>query len=94
MSRNKGLGNSWIAKYHAEVYPADEILVNGQLQKPPVYYDRWYETNYPAEWEIIKKKRNLEVRKNYLDNSPERLATRKKVFLSNNRDYRKTAWTI
>ncbi len=80
MSRNKGLGHKWIEKYHTDVYPYDEIIINGQPTKPPVYYDRWYEKNFPDKWEEIKEKRKLKSLANIEDNSPARLQTKKKCF--------------
>jgi len=82
MSRNPGLGRSWIEKYHPEVYPRDEVLVNGVLAQPPDFYDRWYEKHYPTEMEEVKRKRTLNAYKYVEDNSPSRLATRKKVFIA------------
>ncbi len=82
-----GLGHSWISKYHPEVYPRDEVLVNGVLASPPDYYDRWYEKHYPKEMEEVKRKRTINAYKYVEDNSPSRLATRKKVFIAKHAQY-------
>jgi len=75
-----GLGHGWIEKYHKEVYPADSVIVNGVEASPPDYYDRWYAKHFPSEWEEVKKQRELNGKKYEEDNSPARLAVRKKVF--------------
>lgn len=88
MSRNKGLGNSWIEKNYREVYPFDEVIVNGVKASPPDYYDRWYAENHPREWEEVKKKRQSKTHQYEKDNSPERLAAKKKCFTSKHNHYR------
>ncbi len=82
MSRNHGLGHSWIEKFHPEVYPADSVCVNGREAQPPAYYDRWYKEHYPERFEEVAEKRK---RKGILweaDNTPARLAVKKKVFIA------------
>lgn len=39
MSRRPGIGRGWIDKFHKDVYPNDELVVNGHVTKPPRYYD-------------------------------------------------------
>jgi len=46
MSRRPAVGRRWIEKYWREVYPRDEVVVNGFPQKPPRYYDRWAEQRH------------------------------------------------
>lgn len=89
MSRNPGLGKKWIEKYHSEVYPRDAVLVNGKFASPPDYYDRWYEANFPAEMAAIKIKRTAKGKEYEDDNSPERLATKKKVFTQKYGNYKR-----
>ncbi len=83
-----GLGYSWIEKYHPEVYPADEVLVNGQTSLPPDYYDRWYEKHHPDKWEEVKSKRKQNGIKYEADNTPARLAVKKKVFQARYAQYK------
>ena len=89
MSRNPGLGKNWIEKFHPEVYPRDEVLVNGKLGCPPDFYDRWYEANYPAEMAEIKIKRTRSASKYEEDNCPIRLAVKKKVFTAKYASYKR-----
>ena len=89
MSRNPGLGNTWIEKYWPEVYPADEVLVNGQVCQPPAYYDRWLADNHPELMEEVKQKRKIKGKVWEDDNTPARLAVKKKVFTSKKAQYKR-----
>ncbi|AXH75123.1 MAG: replication initiator protein [Microviridae sp.] len=39
MSRRPGIGSTWIHRFAADVYPSDELIVNGKVTRPPRYYD-------------------------------------------------------
>jgi len=39
MSRRPGLGRGWIERFHADVYPSGELVVNGRVCSPPRFYD-------------------------------------------------------
>lgn len=39
MSRRPGIGKGWFEKYMTDVFPSDEVYVNGKKSKPPRYYD-------------------------------------------------------
>lgn len=86
MSRNPGLGTKWIENYHQDVYPSDEVIINGQPTPPPSFYDRWYEKHYPDKWEEVKSKRKSKPTE---DNSPARLAVKKKIFTSKHAAYQR-----
>jgi len=43
MSRRPGIAGSWFAKHKDDVYPSDNIHINGKEMRPPKYYDRLYE---------------------------------------------------
>lgn len=79
MSRNPGLGKEWIKKYAGDVYPRDEVVVNGRRHKPPRYYD---DQQDPAVLEEVRKKRAARTRRRLEkgDITPERLRVREKVF--------------
>lgn len=40
MSLKPGIGARWLDKFHADVYPADYVVVRGLKMKPPKYYDK------------------------------------------------------
>lgn len=84
-SRRPGLGADWIKQYHPEVYPRDEVIVNGKSAQPPAYYDRWYKSEFPEKWEEVKEKRKAKGEKWAFDNTPERLAVKERAFKARNK---------
>lgn len=64
MSNRGGLGRSWLEKYFDEVYPNDEVLVNGRLVTPPRFYDKILEVRDPVLFAEIKKKRLTRMEEN------------------------------
>lgn len=77
MSRRPGIGQPWLEKYMADVYPADSVLVRGKLCKPPRYYDGKYEVVDAAGARRVALKR--ERRRNPEEETWERLEVREKV---------------
>lgn len=64
MSRRPGLGQRWFEKYHDDVYPDDEVVINGKTFRPPKYYDGLLEIrNEKLLEEIKKRRRNVTSRK-------------------------------
>lgn len=39
MSRRPGIGKYWFDKYYKDVYPYDEVVIDGRKLRPPRYYD-------------------------------------------------------
>lgn len=54
MSRRPGIAKGWIDKYMPEVYPSDEILINGQNWKPPRFYDNQLDKQDPKALKLVK----------------------------------------
>lgn len=57
MSRRPGIAKDWFDKYYKDVYPYDEVIIDGRKLRPPRYYDEKYELIDPATLESIKEKR-------------------------------------
>lgn len=74
MSRRPGIGRGWIEKYHEDVYPWDEVVVNGHPSKPPRYYDLYAAERNPKEFESVSRERRISRRRE--DETPERLHVR------------------
>lgn len=74
MSRNPGIGASWIDKYGPEVYPEDACVVSGVKVKPPRYYDGRID---PLLLESVKVQRMQSRRRE--NETPERLSAMEKV---------------
>lgn len=59
MSRRPGIGYNWFSKYTSDVYPRDFVVVKGQTQRPPMYYDRLIEKFNPEMWSEVKAEREF-----------------------------------
>lgn len=70
-SNRPGIGKPWFDRYWRDVYPHDEVIVNGKPIQPPRYYDQLLERMDPNLYQEVKAKR-LEQRSK-TDDSPERL---------------------
>lgn len=61
MSRRPGIGYQWYKDNKEELYINQEIFIptfNGAVKvKPPSYYDKLYDLEYPEESELIKESR-------------------------------------
>lgn len=76
MSRRPGIGSLWIKTYHSDVYPSDEVSINGKHARPPSYYDTQYEIIDPKSLERVKLRRITKAKKHASNNSPARLRVR------------------
>jgi len=76
MSRRPGLGHGWLKKYESDVYPSDQIIINGKILKPPRYYDNQFEIICPDTVTAIKKTRIRRAKKQSKNNTVDRLAVR------------------
>jgi hypothetical protein len=79
MSLKPGIGAEWIKKYRSDVYPHDYVVINGKKTKPPRYYDKIQNNDYPFEFEEISHKREKAGKLNHEDNSYDRLAVKEQV---------------
>lgn len=57
ISRRPGIGKPWLEKYKTDVFPSDEVVINGSTMRPPKYYDYLLEKEDPELSTSIKKKR-------------------------------------
>ncbi len=74
-----GIGAGWFKKFGSDVFPRDEVIVNGFPSKPPRFYDGLYELEEPVDFERIKRERILAARSRSKDSTPERLVVREFV---------------
>lgn len=72
-SRRPGIGATWFEKYRADVYPHDEVIIEGRRFRPPRFYD---ERLSEEELESYKRRRLKAAAK--LDSSPEQLRREEK----------------
>lgn len=80
MSRRPGIGSKWFDKYESDVFPRDYVVIRGGTKvKPPKYYFGKYELTHPLNYEDIKRARLDEASLRWRDNTPERIAVRRRV---------------
>jgi hypothetical protein len=80
MSRNPGIGERWFREYSSDIYPYDEVVINGHPAKPPRYYDRLAEKLGKGDIEKIKLERKERAWKFRHNSTPERLASLEKNY--------------
>lgn len=76
-TQSKGIGKKWIEQWADEVYPRDEVVVDGKLRRPPKYYDR----QQPEEVQRAMKKKRAQfaASQDEADQTYWRLQTRENV---------------
>jgi len=79
-SRRPGLGSTWFEKFEADAFPSDFLVVDGKKHSVPNYYLKKLEKERSDK---IKQLRKHNALKRKSDNTPERLAVREQVKLSN-----------
>lgn len=78
MSLKPGIGHSWFEAYESDVYPHDEVIVDGKRFKPPRYYDKLLERKNPQLLEELKKEREAFHKLNPMEQAPWRLEAKEK----------------
>lgn len=89
MSLKPGIGHDWIHKYMDEVYPRDEVIINGVACRPPKYYDRQYEKVNPEGYVKLIEQRMEEGSKHRANNTVKRLAIREEKALRDNKHFQR-----
>jgi hypothetical protein len=89
MSRRPGIAGHWFAKHKNDVYPSDNIHINGKEMRPPKYYDRLYEIEYPMDMEVIKEKRRRQMKEKQHLRTPEALRQAEKTHKARMSIYRR-----
>lgn len=79
MSRRPGIGHAWLGKFTGDVYPSDEVIVNGKSTRPPKFYDYLLEKEDEELLLELKAKRVQKARRHSKNNTPARLKTREHI---------------
>ncbi len=79
MSRRPGIATGWINKYTTDIYPSDFVIIKGKKQRPPRFYDTYFEHEYPKEYQVMKIRRKKATAKHASNNTPERLKVRETI---------------
>lgn len=79
MSRRPGIGKTWIETFLGDVYPSDQVIVNGNPARPPRFYDDYLESIDRNMYLQIKAKRTRNADKYSEEQTPDRL-NEKRIF--------------
>jgi len=79
MSRRPGIAKGWLERFRSDVYPSDFVVLREKKMKPPKYYDRQFEIEYPKDYAKVMLRRKLKGRRLALKNPESRLAVREEV---------------
>lgn len=78
----KGIAYGWFQKFGlTDVYPVDEMVINGKINKPPRYFDKILEKHDPQMFDLIKEERAKYTR-DWNENSDLRLRVKEQVKLA------------
>lgn len=91
MSRRPGIGRGWLEKYSGDVYPSDEVVVRGNVCKPPRFYDKYLQDTNPELYESIIERRTQQAKKSkeHPDSSYYRLDVRNQVKEKNSKFFKR-----
>lgn len=58
-----GIGHGWFSKFKSDVFPSDEVIINGRKQKPPKYFDYLLDKEDHSMFESLKRERERKSKK-------------------------------
>lgn len=81
VTMSQGIGKDWIEKYWSDVYPQDELIVNGHPTKPPRYFDEWLKKHRPALWwQVVEKRKEANDYQRYIGEQSRNRLEKKEQF--------------
>lgn len=57
-SNRPGIGEPFVMKWIKDIFPRDEVILDGKAIPPPRYYEKLCEKHFPDLWLETKKRRN------------------------------------
>ena len=79
MSRNPGIAADWFKKFQTDLYPSDNVVINGKKMSVPKFYDKLLEEIDPNHLQELKKERRKRALSNPEESSSPRLRTKEHV---------------
>lgn len=61
-SLKPGIGMPWLKKYWREVFPSDEVIMDGRQYPPPKAYWEWLKKHHPETAKLVMAKRIEETK--------------------------------
>lgn len=89
MSRRPGIGAAFYEKYQAQINRRGEVTVRGRKMRTPRFYDLRIQKSDVASFNRIKTRRKKQQIKSRLDNTVERLETKERCAILNQKNRRK-----
>lgn len=89
MSLRPAIGKTWYQAYGTEVRQNDSVVMRGKEMKPPKYYDKLLEMNFPVDYLEVKAARQLDAEAKPEDSTFERLKVRGHVADAKRRLFRR-----
>lgn len=56
-SRRPGIGSDWFRRFASDVFPTDEVVINGRRMAPPKFYDTQFQILDPYTMDDVKARR-------------------------------------
>lgn len=72
----RGIGHEWFQKYRSDVYPHDDVVIDGKRHRPPRYYDQQLEEEELRRLKVERRKRAV---RRSADLTDARLKTRRRI---------------
>lgn len=69
---SNGLGLEWFHQWYQDVYPSDQLVIDGRIMMPPPYYDKLLEKYHPALWRTVQNNRAGKINKKNINVALER----------------------
>lgn len=82
MSLKPAIGKRWFERFKSDVFPSDQVVLNGRVGGVPDYYDKLLELEDPELLEVLKASRREKADRFFEDQSPARLRVREAVKLA------------
>ena len=79
MSLKPGIGSTWFERYMDDVYPSNEVVLNGQAFTPPAYYDKKLKETDALQHDEMKLQRFNHQQGQEWNQTPARLKVRETV---------------
>lgn len=73
-SLKPGIGASWIEKYKTDVFPSDDVVIDGRKVTVPKFYDKYLKSNFGLEYDWLEFERYNKAQLYSGDSTPDRLA--------------------
>lgn len=76
-----GIGSRWYKKWQNQIYPRDEVILNGRAVQPPKFYDKKRKETHPQETEARNEARKAKADTYAEHTTPERLKVREAIMV-------------